>query len=484
MTPCSDAFVPDKGSPRSSEGGYTLFLVLELLILIALLFTVTLQEIYYAKSQAGRAIQRVQARLLAESGITRAEYFLGGGDGHDIFWESDASDDTIPAYGNIHLECKRFGLFAKLLSKGTKVRATCAITALAARTPPCICQPVLTLSGKVGSLALMPGSQIKGTVILSHGRICKGTSTMGVTDPGIAVQIRESAGLPVDSSQFISAMTKYANEYYAACTLKTAVNGFQALSATDSLLKSGPVVVNGDMSIDRGTINDAKIIVTGTLTLSGAASCTSSCFLAQRVVIEGGTSEKCLFFSVKPLLVSGGTHNSQMFGMDSMQVSDQATFGPMSLWLLYRKGVADSTAGIKFAPGCRINGTVISCSDTTARRHSRVPSVVFGKGCTLSGICMTDEDIDINGATVYGNLWVRSIVTSDGKKAYVNYLFNTQISGPSRTLPFPLVGSPPVTLYVEKITQRYSFRRSLPIFASADSTSSRKDSTASDTAKK
>jgi hypothetical protein len=455
-----ERYVPVSENIRHGEAGYTLFLVIELLTLIAVLTILILQQIHFVRIRAIREIQRVESRLLAESGITRAEYFLGGGEGHSILWESDGCDELLPNYGAIHLECKRYGLLSKLVSRGTIARTSCTITALAGRADADLCTPALTLTGKVGGLALMNATAIKGTVVLSGGRICRGENAREVHEAGLAVTIKESPSLPFDSSQMFSAVKALANEYKTILTEKKPPTGAAAsASQNDSILRTQSPIVNGDCRLDRGMFSERKFAVAGTLTLAGEVKCTGCIFLAEKIVLDGGISDRCIFYSARAMKVAGGRHNSQMFGGDSISVEKKAAFGPLNIFALAREGAADSTAGIRFSPGCRLQGVIICCSDSAARFMARIPSVIFGKGCELRGICMTDGDIDCSKISVIGHLWARSIVTSDGMKAYVNYLFDSRIEEPKGLMQFPLIGKPPLSLYIENLGETYTVRK-------------------------
>ncbi|MGA2508407.1 MAG: hypothetical protein ABSF80_13130, partial [Chitinispirillaceae bacterium] len=442
----------------TNESGYTLFLVIEMITILAILFTIALTDIQMVRIQAIREVQRVQAHLLAESGIEKAESFLNGNRG--LFWESNGDIDSIPLYGTVTAAAHRFGLYTDIIGIGTRVRTTGTITAIAGRTLPDLCKPVLTLHGKVGGLALMPGSTIKGTVVLSHGRICKGETTQEVKETGLVVERRESTTLPFDSSQATGTVLRLAREQTAACSLKTAIqNQLVLVSEKDSVCRQDTIVVNGNCRIEKGNYYNKKIITSGNLTLTGDARCVLCAFLAQRVVVENGKSDYCLFYSAKKCSISGGKHNSQFFSSDSIVIGSSAEFGPMSLWMLWRQGTADSTAAIYIASNTVVNGTIICCSDTLARRSARVSSIVFGKGCRLNGVCMSDGDIDMNGAEVKGHLWVRSIVTSNNRKGYINYLFNVQIEKPAVDGIFPLIGTAPAQVMVDPIATTYSVRK-------------------------
>jgi hypothetical protein len=443
----------------ANETGYTLILVLVLISVVGILFSSVIKELGSVNLTTTREIQRIQARLLAESGIKRTEYFLSGGEGHTILWESQGCDEFLQMFGTIHLECYRFGLFAKIFSQGTRNRTTNSITAIIGRTPPECCNPVLTLTGKVGGLALMSNSLIKGDVILSRGRVCRGESLEDVKDNNLHLVVKSLPTLPFDSSQAISVVKELADKFKEACTMKSTVTGNVTLSSeNDIIVESDELIVAGDCRIDKGTYNEKTICASGTILLTGEARCTACKLYAKRVVIDGGVADKCVFFSKEIMRINGGSYNSQAFCTDSMLITEKVRFGPMSLLMLLREGIADSTASICFSTNVNICGVIICYSDSIARNHSPVPSVIFGKDCVLNGICMTDGDLYMKDITVRGHLWGRSIVASDGKKSYVNYCFNMHIEEPLVELVFPLVGIPPVSLVIEKISDEYTVK--------------------------
>jgi hypothetical protein len=447
----------------SSQSGYTLFLVLELITILAIMFTVMLRDIQMVRIQAIREVHRTQARILAESGVEKAEYFLNGNQGKDIFWEGREPADSFPPFGSITLENRRFGLYSLLTSTGQRVRTTCVVKAFAGRTLPQECLPVLTLHGKVGGLALMPGSSIKGTVVLSHGRICQGRSSQEVKDKDLKVEIGEAGPLPFDSSQIITSMERLERAWSAACSSGMDPEKRRTAAGIDSIAVRDTIVVMGDVSLNRGSFTGKTIFASGKITVSGNAVLLLCQFSGSSIELNGGYSEKCLFYSKKPLLISGGSHNSQCLCRDSIVVGSKSTLRPLTVLLLRREGREDSTAAIYISPNTMLNGTIICSADSSARTYARVPSIVFGKGCTLSGICMTDGDVDINGSSITGHLWTRSIVTSDVKMAYTNFLIDTKLREPQVDGVFPLLGGIPVRVLVDPVETTFSVKKRKPL---------------------
>jgi hypothetical protein len=440
----------------SNQSGYTLFLVLELITILAILFTIMLRDIQMIRIQAIREVHRVQARILAESGVVKAEYLLNGNNGKDLFWEGAAEIDSFPLFGTLNVENQRFGLFSLLTSSGKRVRTTCVVKALAGRTMPKECAPVLTLHGKVGGLALMPGSSIKGMVALSHGRVCRGRTSQEVKEKELRVDIHESPSLPLDSSQVISAVEKMDRAFAVACSSGTAS---EKRKSVDSLSTHDTLIVLGDCRLEKGRYTGKSIFASGTITVSGDASLLLCHCSAQKIAIQGGASDKCLFFSRNKMVITGGVHNSQYIGTDTIVIGEKTEFGPMSLCMLRREGRADSTAAIYIAPKTVFTGTIICSSDSSARTYARTPSIIFGKGCAMNGICMTDGDVDINDILIKGHLWVRSIVTSDTKMAYTNFLFDVRIEEPMVEGVFPLIGSAPVKVVIDPVATEFSITK-------------------------
>jgi hypothetical protein len=444
----------------NNQSGYTLFLVLELLIIVMVLFSIMLNDIRFCRVFSIREVHRGQSRFLAESGVARAEYFLSGNEGRSMLWESDGFVDSIPFYGKITIVNKRYGLFSRIVSSGTRVRTTCRMSAIAGRRLPELCRPVLTLHGKVGGVALMPGSTIQGTVVLSHGRICRGETTQEYRDKGLTVKTDESTTLPFDSSQAITVVKGFEREraaLFAAAAGTPAAN--RSDKHSDSAAAPAVEIVDGDYLLESGIHSNRTIVARGAITITGSARCIQCRFSAKKVSVDGGSTDKSVFFSERRTIVTKGNHDSQFFGCDSMVIGGSANFGSMSLWMLWREGRADSTAAVFIEPGARVRGTIICCSDTLARRTARLPSVVFGKGCSFTGVCMSDGDINLSNARIAGHLWVRSIFSYDNNRAYVNYLFDVSIKGENVPIVFPMVGTGVASVVIEKLSTGFSVRK-------------------------
>ena len=200
-----------------------------------------------------------------------------------------------------------------------------------------------------------------------------------------------------------------------------------------------------------------KLAVSGKIHIQNSAIINESELYSAKLVVDGGVSSNSLFFSLKTIQIKGGNHNSQFFARDSISIAKQASFDIFNTFVSYREMVNDSTVsgGIVFESGSEITGTVISCLDPLAKKIMTGASIIIGKKSSLSGVIVTDYDIDINEITIKGHVWARSIVSKNDKQSFVNYLIGSTIKQSEHSTPFPLVGLPPVKMVFQKAIVKF-----------------------------
>jgi hypothetical protein len=225
---------------------------------------------------------------------------------------------------------------------------------------------------------------------------------------------------------------------------------------SDSLLMQDTIVVLGDCQIESGPVLDKTIVVSGMLTLRKNAVVQLSQLFAERIEIESGTTESSIFYSTKKMHLKGGNHNSQFFSQDTLYCDKCINFNSLSIFACLQNTKNDSTVSgnIIFEAGTKVKGIVISCRDSSAKRIITGPSIVFGKGCTLTGAAITDYDIDLLDIQIKGHIWARSITTSDSGKSYTNFLIRSTIQKPDELSFFPLIGELPARVKVHSLNMR------------------------------
>ncbi len=436
----------------SNYKGYTLYLVLLVLSIASVIFSISIADIRSIKVKSKMEVQKRQAKLLSESGIIRTEFFLNGGDGHNISWETPGYDEGFNDYGNIHLKVQRFGFFSRVISIGRRITVVCTTQGLFGRTAPPLLSPSLTLTGHIGGLILQKGAFVEGEIVLHHGYVYDKKNGYPLPDYTRRLILRESPSLPFDTTEMpaiYERYSKYAEEH---------IRGANKLSGTiiiadnnDSLLKRTPLVVNGDCRILTNRCRNAIIIVSGLCTIETGAMVVSSLCCAERIICEGGMSNSSLFFAQKTISVSGGIHNSQFLAKDTIKSAASAFFGSMNLFAGYREEIRKDTlsfvsGGVIFDNNTRIRGTVICCTAPGIKRNILSPSIIFGKGCKVSGYVITDGDCYLYECDIAGRLWARAIIARDTEGSYINYMFGSTIRFETADYCFPLLGDIPVKI--------------------------------------
>ena len=438
----------------ANRRGYTLYLVMLILAVAGILFSITIADIRRVRVTSKKEVQRTQAKLLAQSGMMRTEYFLNGGDGHSPAWETDNYEEKVDTFGVINLKVEKFGLFSRVISTGRRLTTGYTLTGLFGRTVPRELEPSLTLTGHVGGLILHKGSSVEGKIVLHHGYVYARKKGTPLPDYTRRLILRESAPLPFDSLELPRIFESYLSKRKSARSQSSGSAGPILLDGSnDSLLGIKPLIVNGDCRITAPRCNGAEIAVSGTCTIEPAAGVYNSFCTASRVIINGGTTESSFFFSEQTIMVNRGNHNSQFLACDSIVIKNEASTGPMALFAAYREKVQkDSfnliTGGIYSDPDMKLKGVFLSCSEPGIPYSSMSPSIVIGNGCRIDGVVVTDGDCFLQDAAVTGRLWARAIVARDDEGSYTNYLVNSSIRLPVSETPFPLLGELPMKIAI------------------------------------
>lgn len=432
-----------------NESGYTLYTVLIILTVIAIFLSLIFKHTGFTHKQTVNYKNRTQARFLAESGITRAEYFLNGGDGHSMDWETERFEEALGDYGKILLKSRKFGLFDRIESQGVRFKTTCTINGLFGRDVPGVLKPSLTLTGHVGGLILHEGSVIEGQIVLHHGDIYRERRGRPLAEYQKKLIIRESQDLPFDSLLIPELMVNFDKMHSSLLSYGNSLTGFlSGDKLRECILKCDTIVVSGDCSIENAEVNNKVMVISGTLIINENTIIKGSHFSAERITVKGGNLSGSLFYCTKKMELKGGYLNSQFFARDTITAEKEVKYGPMTVITCIRSRSRDSTVtgGIYFDAGTSFKGTVIGFVDNTAKLSSMGPSVVLGSGSDVSGAIITNHDLDIKQVQIRGHVWARTIMTIYNGMSFTNYLINSTISKPDKEVFFPLIGTPPARI--------------------------------------
>jgi hypothetical protein len=446
----------------NNSSGYVLYIVLVVLAIVGTLGYITFTDRGQARMLAARELKKIQTSLLAESGLTKAEYFMGGGDPKGILWETKGVTDSIAGHGTIHLEAMRFGAFAKVLAAGSRQGMSCDIAGIAGRDIIKEMRPVLTLTGGIPGLIIEDNTAIKGNIVLSGGYLYRGKNRQPVKGAEKWVSIRKSPRLPFDVTPIKTYIDTLSCRRISLLSGPKVIQGNVTLDKSNDTLigKRDSLVVLGNCAIINVKIEKKTIICAGFLSIADSAECTESSFLAESLEVKAATTGLCLFYSDKNLKVTAGSHNSQFISTDTIFVAKDAKFGELTVWLSYCTLKKDTlkTGGVVFSENGNYSGCCLCFQDSLqkAKRIADMAVVSLGKKSSFKGSIITDGNVDINADTITGHVWASLIkTTGENKMQYINYLFKSGLSLPSAEPPFLLVGSAPVKLNIREARKEY-----------------------------
>ena len=447
--------------------GYILYIVLIILSIVGILSSIVIYSLRATETSVLSDIKKYQARLLAESGIARAEYFLNGGDGHDMNWETDSLIEPVENAGLLKMTCKRFGAYARIVCQGTSRNASCVMTSVVGRNRPDTLSPVITLSGSIRGVVICSPMLLQGAVVLRVDSVyhcdTQGGQPKKKHSPLVTTINRASDSLPFSPATLDTVFQKMqAAMTQTACDSNTLRGNLAISRASDSLISRRKITALGDCELDHVVLIDKTVVVSGTLTLGDSVHCVFCVFIAKNCEIKSGVTDKCLFYSKGKQAVSGGVHDSQFFSEDSIIIGKNARFGDMTLMVSRRntqRSKSDTVrhGGIYYEEGGSSKGCAICYCDSSAIKGNagRGSLIVMGNACSFIGYLITDGDIELGSDDIEGHLWAKTVVGRKDANKKINWLYAKSIRPLRRDMPFPLLGGGPIKIRKSLISCEY-----------------------------
>lgn len=439
----------DSGSLKTDNSGYAFYLVVTLLAALSILASVFVYSIHATRRAAVEELLDVQAMLLAESGLARVEYFLSGGDGRDLFWESDSFVEPVPGYGKIEVACTRFGAFDLITSTGYRRDRTRTLQGIAGRTAPSHITPVLTVFGDIRGAVVDKGVNLKGEMVLLRGTLVT-ASRRPATLPGVEVTNRTSPDLPFDTAPLEQVFSSIGEKHEHAFRGSGVAAGTQREPKIEPFTTSGEIVLQDTLVVGRQVHAGRKV------TIGQGAAVRGSIISAPYIVVESGNTRNCVFWADSAIVITGGVHQSQFFCRDSIWIGGTARIQDPALVCV---GMQPDTAGrvhgsVVFGPGGVHEGVVVVfvADKEEVLRGAGDFSLIIGKGTRFEGYLFTEGGIVLDRAKVAGHIWCREFrtVDIDNRTTAPHTLTNITLTPGTKRVLFPLVGESPVEIIMRE----------------------------------
>lgn len=441
----------------NNSSGYVIQLVLIVITILTISFSISLYANRQTHLHAIHELQKTQAYFLAESGVKRAEFFLNGGDGHDIWWETDNLQEHISNYGSISLQATRFGAFLRIVSKGERLQTKAIYDGFLGQKIPDELTPVLVMTGRSGDLALEEGSKIEGKVIIAGGTLRSGHRGAKIYNADKFVSSAQMPELPFDFSKYV----EFFKINYSLVNSPLPGKILNGLVVLDSLnTKDDTISISGDCHIKGYNLYKKQVYVNGELFIDNRSIVNNCQFFAKKIRILDCQTDNSFFFSSGKIELLDGTHNSQYFSCDTLRVNQKPKFKNASVFFNYRQKISKKgniTGGIIVNNNNDIIGTAISISDSLIKPQELDFSITVTSSI-FDGVIISNADLFMLNSTINGSSYIRSI-GSFNNIPYVNVLWGCNFLPLKKQIDFPLLGGKKVELQMRKLPIIYSYSK-------------------------
>jgi hypothetical protein len=357
-------------------------------------------------------------------------------------WSARGLAISIPGlrYGCL-LDAKPWGAFSACALTGIAGSYSIKKSGLAGLTGTKLLEPVLSKNHRISGLILLAGAAIDSTsyVVLSSGN---------VMDQGrhflLSIRQRQEIrhGLPFDSTALLSYFTVLEAERSGYFRDSSQARPDTVSVNASSFAAGGSLkLINSNIKIN-GSLSNISIVSSGTVSLAPDANLTNCRVLAQRILIYGGATEGCIFYSFVKGIMESGSHNSQLFSCDSIIIRQAVRTGPASLWV--SKMSSENRACIVFERNKSLRGTAISLKE--AHDANDFTTIHLDSGSVFSGFLVTDETISMKFVDITGSVYTGGIATQYNDMSYIDHLVGVSLHAPKDPLFFPLLGNDPIDL--------------------------------------
>lgn len=413
---------------KSDKSGYVIFLVVILLFVLST-YTLTIIGMSCSRSlHVIRKFRKLKASVCAYSGLSLAQAFAAGYDGHDIHSEVDTLRKKIDDIGTIIISSKHDAGWLKVTSTGIHLKDTVCIEGILGQLPPRFTNNVLNVFDTKSNLVVADRARVYGNV---------GTNGKGVVTKGSGIFSGKITSLGNVKYDNMSIDNEFENAYNLFKERK-AIN-----FVPDSLLpieterfkeavskKRGDIFLEGNLIINEDFNLDKRVLwINGNLFIKDKAEIrnikayvTGNTYISKNAFLELGS----IFCFGDVRIVDRACIRLNIACAETLMVSGYANVEyPSVLYLspFLQQKTGKSGLVLLIEENAHVTGTILVGAFNKSSLQPRV--YVSGRSC-IEGFLFSPSPVTINGK-ISGNVSVNKMIYKKPGCVYDGWLMEVTL---------------------------------------------------------
>lgn len=448
---------PPRRPPAGNEGGYVLYLALILVIVVAFYVAATLTTQRMACGFPRRELRKLQATVLAQSGLEYARARAAEYDGVKALWQAEDLELSVEGVGKVKLCARSEGGWLHVEATGIKAADTVAMHGVLGAEPAAFTEHALNVESSGERVVVGPRGRVEGDIASAGGLVeTKGSGVFKGTARIIDEYAFSDSVLERQMRECERAFRKHFAGGYRPDSLRPVKAG-QFMSSLGN--GAGDMFVDGDLHLEGETLDfgGRALWVNGELELGGdcAVSDVRARVRADVLVEEEARIDESVIAGFRDVRIGGYARiSATVMCAETLQVKDNAAIRYPSV--LYLSALNTAKYG---APGqmlivedrVRVTGTVLTGDFRGSGFHSKV---IFRGRSRFEGLMYVAAAMTPY-ARFQGSVWTHKLLYRRQRTVYDGYLMETalawkDVSGMVVPLVFPGEGVP---RYVKRSVQ-------------------------------
>jgi hypothetical protein len=411
-----------------SEKGYVLYLALILLFVLSAYAGIVLTSQYLNISSARHELTGLQASVLAQSGLSLAQAYSAGYQGHGPSWETQELKREMAKGGTIILSAHHDAGWLQVLSQGCYLRDTVVLQGALGQAPPSFSSNALSIGFSNNDVIVADRASLTGNVGTTGGKVI--TRSNGLFN-GKTTTIKSISYSDSDLEKEVIGVTRFFNEPKSRGIIKTITPAgldsmvrFSGKIAQENILVDGPVFMKS-VNVD---FNNAMVYVKGNLSIEKMSLLSNlKCNVLGNISIKDSTIIKSgsLVSLGNIKMEDNSTFSGNAVSAESLCVGGNAkVYYPSFLYLSGNGKTNNGNQVLIVQDNAIVKGT-IAASDF--HDNATIPRIMILGRAKVDGFVMCPGAVTLYGS-INASVYTGKIVYRQERNVYENWLREVSIS--------------------------------------------------------